>query len=289
MNDSRSAISRLPRDGQGWVALLRELGVRPSKSLGQNFLVDPGIVARTVDAAGVEPGDQVVEVGPGLGILTAHLLDAGAQVVAVELDRDLIPHLERTFADIGRLNVVESDVLKTSIDQLLPEPGPFKVVANLPYGIASPTLMHFLEQTRQPTSMTVMMQREVVERLAASPPEMSVLAVAVQALAVPRFEFDVPSGVFLPPPNVESAVVTLTPIGETRLAVERRPAFFELVHAGFRHKRKQVLNSLAFEIDLPKDEISSRLQAADIDPMRRAQTLSVDEWISLLDEWERGE
>jgi 16S rRNA (adenine1518-N6/adenine1519-N6)-dimethyltransferase len=289
MRDSRSAISRLPIDGQGWVALLRELGVRPSKSLGQNFLVNPEIVARTVDAAGIEPGDMVVEVGPGLGILTAHLLDAGAQVVAVELDRDLIPYLQRTFADVGRLSVVESDVLKTTINQLLPELGPFKVVANLPYGIASPTLMHFLEQTRQPTSMTVMMQREVVDRLAASPPEMSVLAVAVQALAVPRFEFDVPPGVFLPPPNVDSAVVTLIPLGESRLAANRRLAFFKLVNAGFRHKRKQVLNSLAFEIDLPKDEISFRLQTASIDPMRRAQTLAVDEWLSLLDVWERAE
>lgn len=285
MSDSQSAVSRLPRDGRGWVALLRELGIRPSKSLGQNFLVDPKTVARTVAAAGIEPGDTVVEVGPGLGILTAHLLDAGARVVAVELDRDLIPHLQRTFADTGRVDVVESDVLKTSIDGLLPEPGPFKVVANLPYGIASPTLMHFLEQARQPTSMTVMMQREVVERLSSSPPQMSVLAVAVQALAVPRFEFEVPPGVFLPPPNVDSAVVTLTPIGETRLAVANRPKFFKLVNAGFRHKRKQLLNSMAFELDLPKEEIAARLNAAGVDPMRRAQTLAVDEWLRVLDTW----
>jgi 16S rRNA (adenine1518-N6/adenine1519-N6)-dimethyltransferase len=267
------------------VALLRELGIRPSKSLGQNFLVDPKTVARTVAAAGIEPGDTVVEVGPGLGILTAHLLDAGARVVAVELDRDLIPHLQRTFADTGRVDVVESDVLKTSIDGLLPEPGPFKVVANLPYGIASPALMHFLEQARQPTSMTVMMQREVVERLSSSPPQMSVLAVAVQALAVPRFEFEVPPGVFLPPPNVDSAVVTLTPIGETRLAVANRPEFFKLVNAGFRHKRKQLLNSMAFELDLPREEIAARLNAAGVDPMRRAQTLALDEWLRVLDTW----
>ncbi|MCC6792050.1 MAG: 16S rRNA (adenine(1518)-N(6)/adenine(1519)-N(6))-dimethyltransferase RsmA, partial [Thermomicrobiales bacterium] len=162
------------------------------------------------------------------------------------------------------------------------------VVANLPYGVASPVIMHFLAQPRQPASMTVMLQREVAERLAAEPPAMSVLSVAVQALATPRPEFLVAPGSFLPPPKVESAVVTLFPHPAPRLAFERHPLFFKLVNAGFRHKRKQLLNSLAFELEMPKEEISTRLSSAGIDPMRRAQTLSVNEWISLLDVWERA-
>lgn len=288
MSDSDSVIARLPRNRLEWSVLLRELGVRPSKSLGQNFLVEHSVVARIVQVAGVRPGDLVVEVGPGLGILTGHLLDAEARVVAIELDRDLIPHLRRTFSELGRLTVVELDALRVDVDQILPPNEPYSVVANLPYAVASPVLMRFLEQERQPASMTVMLQREVAERLAAKPPDMSVLSVAIQVMAEPRAEFIVPPGAFLPPPKIDSSVVTLHPLGEARLAANRRPAFFKLVNAGFRHKRKQVLNSLTFELDLPKDEIASRLDAAGIDPMRRAQTLAVDEWIALLDVWERA-
>jgi 16S rRNA (adenine1518-N6/adenine1519-N6)-dimethyltransferase len=194
--------------------------------------------------------------------------------------------LRSTFGDLGRLTVVEADALKVDLNEFLAPGTRYSFVANLPFAVASPVLMRFLEQEHQPASMTVMVQREVAERLSAKPPEMSVLSVATQLLAEPRQDFVVPPGSFLPPPKVESAVVTLRPLGESRLAASRRPAFFKLVNNGFRHKRKQILNSLAMELDLPKDVISARLSSAGIDPMRRAQTLSVDEWIALLDAWE---
>jgi 16S rRNA (adenine1518-N6/adenine1519-N6)-dimethyltransferase len=225
-------------------------------------------------------------VGPGLGVLTGHLLQAGANVVAIELDRDLVPYLRRTFDDLGTLTVIEADALNVRIDEILPPDVPYTVVANLPYSIASAVLMHFLEQTRPPSSMTVMVQREVADRLVARPPEMTVLGVAAQVLSAPERAFLVAPESFLPPPRVESAVLTLRPLGESLLAAERRPLFFQLVNGGFRHKRKQVLNSLAFELDLPKEEIAARLTRAGVDPMRRAQTLSVDEWLTVLDAWE---
>jgi 16S rRNA (adenine1518-N6/adenine1519-N6)-dimethyltransferase len=134
-----------------------------------------------------------------------------------------------------------------------------------------------------------MMQREVAERLVAQPPAMTVLTVATQILATAEIAFLLPAESFVPAPKVESAVVTLTPLGEERLAAGRRALFFQLVNAGFRHKRKQILNSLAFEIDLPKEELSKRLNDAGIDPLRRAQTLAVDEWLTLLETWERAE
>lgn len=289
MSTARPPLERLPTSRREWSSLLASLGVRPSKSLGQNFLVEHGVVDRIVRASGIGPGDLVVEVGPGLGVLTGHLLQAGAQVVAIELDRDLVPHLRRTFEDLETLTVVEADALEVELSEILPPGVPYSVVANLPYSVASAVLMHFLEQPRPPERMTVMVQREVADRIVAQPPEMTVLSVAVQVLAKPERAFTVAPGSFLPPPKVESAVVNLRPLGESRLPRGRRPLFFQLVNAGFRHKRKQLLNSMAFELDLPKDVIAARLTSAGIDPMRRAQTLSVDEWLRVLDAWDASE
>jgi 16S rRNA (adenine1518-N6/adenine1519-N6)-dimethyltransferase len=289
MSAPGAPLDRLPRTRREWSSLLTGLGVRPSKGKGQNFLVEPGVVAKIVKTAGITPGDRVIEVGPGLGMLTGHLLDAGAFVTAIELDRDLVPHLRKTFGDLEHFAVVEGDALRVPLDQLLPTDTQYSVVANLPYSIASAVIMRFLELPDPPESMTVMVQREVAERLMATPPAMTVLSVATQVLSVPIAMFLVAPGSFLPPPRVESAVVTLLPLGDERITTDERPLFFKLVNGGFRHKRKQVLNSLALELDLSKDEIAARLIAGDIDPMRRAQTISVSEWIELTRLWERAE
>jgi len=258
---------------------MAELGVRPSKGLGQNFLFERGIVQKMVRVAGIRPDDTVLEVGPGLGILTSELLRSAKRVVAVELDRTLAAHLRRAFGDDPRFALVEGDVLDLDVADLVP-PEPYVVAANLPYSVGSAVLRHLLEAEHPPERLAVMLQLEVAERLVARPPEMSVLGIAVQFFAEARIAFRVPPGVFIPPPTVESAVVVLD-AKPAPLPREARRSFFRIVNAGFRQKRKQVANSLAAELGLPKDEVVAWLEAVGIDPMRRAQTLSVDEWVAL--------
>jgi len=196
--------------GPGWRALLRELEVRPSKGRGQNFLTDRRVVERIADAAALAPGATVVEVGPGLGILTAELLrrvGPAGRVVAVELDRRLAAHVRAALGGHPALSVGEADVLARPPDTLVPGDAPYVVVANLPYSIAPAVLRHFLDHPRRPSELVVMVQREVAERIVARPPAMSLLAVAVQFYGKPKVLFRVPQGAFSPPAKVESAVV----------------------------------------------------------------------------------
>jgi 16S rRNA (adenine1518-N6/adenine1519-N6)-dimethyltransferase len=260
---------------------LDQLGLRPRKALGQHFLLDRDIVQRIVQAAEITPGDVVIEVGPGLGILTDALLAAGAEVYAIEIDKSLAAHLRATFGNNDRFHLVEGDVLAADPASLIPEGNDYAVVANLPYAIASAVLMHFLEAARPPRRLTVMVQREVAERLVAKPPAMTILGVAAQFFATPRIAFTVPPDAFLPPPNVESAVVVLDVREQPPLPPERRTQFFRIVNAGFRHKRKKLVNSLTDELRLPKEDIIAWLTSAGIDPARRAETLSVEEWVAL--------
>ena len=273
-------VAVLPRTRREWSALMADLGVRPSKGLGQHFLFERGIVQRMVRTAGIRPDDTVVEVGPGLGILTSELLRAARRVVAVELDRVLAGHLRTAFGGDPRFALIEGDVLDLAVAELVPPSIPYVVAANLPYSVGSAVLRHFLEAPHPPERLAVMLQREVAERLVARPPEMSVLGVATQFYAEGRIAFAVPPTVFIPPPTVESAVVVLDTC-EPPLPPDLRGRFFRVVNAGFRQKRKQVANSLAAELDLPKDATVAWLASVGIDPMRRAQTLSVEEWVAL--------
>jgi 16S rRNA (adenine1518-N6/adenine1519-N6)-dimethyltransferase len=286
MTAALSPIRRLPTSRRDWSRLMSAISVRPSKGMGQNFLVERGVVERIVKTAGVTAGDTVLEVGPGLGILTSQLLATGATVIAIELDRELAAHLRVTFGDLSNLRLVEGDALAVAIDELIPPGTTYAVVANLPYSVGSAVIMRLLELPNQPARMTVMVQHEVAERFIAKPPAMTVLSVAMQLLAKPRIAFTVHPGNFMPPPKVDSAVVILEPIGERLLARSRRPLFFRLVNGGFRHKRKQVANSIAMELALLKDEVNARLVRAGVDPMRRAETLAVEEWLSVLNVWE---
>jgi 16S rRNA (adenine1518-N6/adenine1519-N6)-dimethyltransferase len=288
---------RLPTSRRDWAALLDRLGVRPSKGLGQHFLFERGVVQKMVRAAEVGPDDLVLEIGPGLGILTEELLRRARAVVAVELDRRLAAYLAETLAPAPstslracpelaegagpRLRIVEGDALSLPIDELIPPGEPFVVVANLPYAVGSAVLRHLLEPARRPRRLTVMLQAEVAERLVAKPPEMSVLGVAAQFYAAPRIAFRVSPSVFLPPPSVESAVAILDVRPEPPLPESEHPRFFRIVNAGFRHKRKQLANSLVDELALPKPIVIAWLDRAAIDPMRRAQTLAVAEWVTL--------
>lgn len=280
----QTLLDRLPSNRRGWAALLARLGIRPSKGLGQHFLYERGIVQRMVKQAEVGPADAVLEVGPGLGILTSELLLRAGQVVAIERDRQLIDYLAATFGDQPNFRLVPGDALTFQADDLFPPDQPFALVANLPYSAGSAIVRHYLEQPRRPTRLTVMLQLEVAERMVARPPEMSVLGVATQFYTSARIAFKVAPPVFIPPPTVESAVAILDVKPELPLPGVQHALFFRIVNAGFRQKRKQVANSLAAELDLSKPEVTAWLDAAGIDPMRRAQTLTVEEWVRLTEQ-----
>jgi 16S rRNA (adenine1518-N6/adenine1519-N6)-dimethyltransferase len=257
---------------------------RPRKSLGQNFLADRTVPPRIADAASIEPGDYIVEVGPGLGVLTEELAgrldpDRGGKLVAIELDRDLLPVLQERFADWPQVALMQGDVLDISPGELSGGRA-YKLVANLPYYITSAVLRHFLETRDRPRTLVVMVQREVAERIAASPPDMSLLAVSVQFYGKPKIMFRVPPGAFRPTPKVESAVVRVDvyPPGETPVSPEDEEHFFRVVRAGFSQKRKQLGNTLSTALGIPKPDVAMRLQSAGIDPQRRAETLSLQEW-----------
>lgn len=273
--------ARIPASRRDWTRLMTELGIRPNKGLGQHFLFERGLVERMVRLAGVTGRDTVLEIGPGLGILTSELLRKADRVVAVELDRSLAAHLRAAFGDMPGFELIHGNALTLTSDELIPPGEPFDVVANLPYSVGTAILRHLLEQPRKPRQLTVMLQKEVAARLTARPPDMSVLSVATQFFAEPRIAFTVAPEVFIPPPKVESAVVILAVHEDQPLPVAPQPLFFKIVNAGFRQKRKQVANAIADVLRLPKPGIAVWLAAAGVDPTRRAETLSVAEWVAL--------
>lgn len=281
MSDDLDVRNRLPTTKRAWAQLLSQLGVRPSKGLGQHFLYERGIVQRMVKVAGIGPNDLVLEVGPGLGILTSELVARAREVIAIELDRRLAEHLRQTFGDEPRFQLVEGNALEIATADLIPVDQEFVVAANLPYAVATAVLRHLLEQRPRPRCLALMVQKEVAERIVAEPPAMTILGVAAQFYAEPRIAFSVAPTVFLPPPNVDSAVLLLQTRPEPLLPDEDHVTFFRIVNAGFRQKRKQVANSIAAELQLDKEVVSTWLSATGIDPMRRAQTLAVAEWVAL--------
>lgn len=262
--------------------ILRRYGLRPRKGLGQNFLVDRRALERIVAAAELTPDDTVLEVGPGVGQLTRLLAEAAGQVVAVELDREMVRVLQQELADRPNVEVVEADILKVDPGEITGR-RPYKVVANLPYYITSAALRHLLEAQPPPTLLVVTVQQEVAERITASPGEMSILSVSVQFYGRPRRVARIPAGAFYPPPKVDSAVVRIDvyPPGERPIQVDDPERFFRVVRAGFGQRRKQLRNSLSAGLRLRSGEVEAALQRAGIDPHRRAETLSLDEWARL--------
>lgn len=273
-----------PTTKRGWQRLIDELGLRPSKGRGQNFLHDISVVHQIVKTAEIAPNDRILEIGPGLGMLTGELLARAGRVTAIELDPMLADHIERAFASEPTLTLVRGDALQVDLAEVTNRL-PVKVVANLPYSAGAAILQAILESGMLLTSATLMLQLEVAERIVAEPPNMSILSIATQLHATGVIAFIVAPDVFLPPPTVESAVIHLVPRSEALLDQSERQAFFWLVNAGFRHKRKNIANSLEIESRKPKAELAELLRHVDIDPTRRAQTLSVEEWVTLHHAW----
>ena len=261
-------------------ALLESYDLFPKKSLGQNFMHDPQALYKIVDCADLTPGDRVVEVGAGTGGLTAKLAERANQVFAIELDKRLQPVLEDRFDDVPNVYLVFNDILKTDIAALLGNQE-FIVVANVPYYISSAILWHFLEAEHQPQRMVVTMQYEVAERIIAQDGMMNLLAIALQFYGVPRIVSRLSPAVFWPRPNIHSAVVHIATHANRPVDVPSVPAFFRVVKAGFSMKRKQLKNALAGGLHIKARRAAELLGAADIDPQRRAETLTLQEWARL--------
>jgi 16S rRNA (adenine1518-N6/adenine1519-N6)-dimethyltransferase len=251
--------------------------------MSQNFLADPEVLEAILAAADPRPGRRILEIGPGLGLLTAGLLDAGAVVTAVELDRGLAAFLRDRFRaelDEGALRLVEGDALDQDLTRLVGPP--YDVVANLPYHITSPILHALLGTAPRPERAVLMVQREVADRIAAPPGKMSYLSVFVQYHARVRIAFGVPAGAFEPEPAVESAVIVVEPYdADDRLDADTEDGLWRLVQAAFRERRKMIHNVLARQLPIDAGRVSAALAAVGIEPDRRPQTLAVGEWLAL--------
>jgi 16S rRNA (adenine1518-N6/adenine1519-N6)-dimethyltransferase len=266
-------------------ATLRAAGLRARHALSQNFLADADVLSQILEVADPEPDGRVLEIGPGLGLLTAGLLDAGASVTAVELDRGLAMFLRERFEAplaAGSLRLIEGDALDQDLVNLV-EP-PYDVVANLPYHITSPILHALLGSAPRPRRLVLMVQREVAERIAAAPGKMSYLSVFVQYHARVRVAFRVPPAAFEPEPAVESAVIVVEPYDlDDRLPAEEEDQLWRLVQAAFRERRKMLHNVLARQLPFDAARVVAALETAGIAPDRRPQTVAVGEWLALKD------
>lgn len=255
--------------------LLKERGIIPRKTWGQNFLVDSGAVHKVLEAAKPTPDTPVLEIGPGVGSLTLPLLEIARKVVAVEKDERMVAILKELASDKPNLTLINQDILTW-------DPSPFfsdfayEVVSNLPYSISSPVIRKFLgEVGTRPRKMTVVIQKEVGQRICANVPDMNLLAVSVQAYATPKILGYIPKNCFWPQPEVDSAILSLIPNGKNR-----DKTFFRVVKTGFSQPRKQLINNFK-GLDMSREDIAAWLEKNNISPTQRAETLSLEDWGNL--------
>ncbi len=260
--------------------LLYTHNMRPNKSFGQNFLVDRAILEQIVEAADLAPDEQVLEVGAGTGVLTRELARRARRVVAVELERDMLALLKKTTGQFPHVERVARDLLDLDPREVFDQQ-PYKLVANLPYYITAPTFRHFLESENPPRLLVVMVQDEVAQRIVAGAGDMSLLSVSVQFYGQPRIVARVPARAFYPAPKVDSAILRIDTFDQPPLTRRERDSFFRIVQAGFAERRKQLHNALTHHLHRKNEEIRACLLAAGIDPSRRAETLSIPEWLNL--------
>jgi len=261
-------------------ALLKQYGLRADKKLGQNFLQDPFALESIVLAAEIQPTDTVLEIGPGLGSLTRYLAIAAHQVIAVELDADMIPPLDAVTKPYGNVHIIHGDILKLSPKELIHE-SDYLVVANIPYYITSAIIRHLLENDPKPRRIVLTIQKEVATRICAEPGDMSLLALSVQVYGKPYIAKRIPAGAFFPAPKVDSAVLCIDIHPSSLIEPELLDTFFKLIKAGFSQKRKTLRNSLSSGLHVSTTMSEELLTKANINPMRRAETLSIEEWQSV--------
>ena len=273
--------------------LKEKYGFRFAKGLGQNFLTDPSVPEAMVEGSGIGPQDLVIEIGPGIGVLTAAAAQAAGRVVAIEVDERLLPILDETLQEYDNIEVICADVLKTDLAQLIDRQlrehgltGEVRIIGNLPYYITTPIIMKLLEEELPVSSITVMMQKEVADRIEAGPGSKAygAISVAVQYYCRVSRIASVPKEVFLPSPKVDSAVLLLELRENKAVQVRDEARFFACVKAGFGQRRKTLCNALSGAGNLPKETVREVLAAAGIDENRRAETLSIEEFAKIADE-----
>jgi 16S rRNA (adenine1518-N6/adenine1519-N6)-dimethyltransferase len=264
--------------------LLKKYGIKPKKSLGQNFLIEPAGLNKVIEAADLTSTDEVLEIGAGLGSLTYLLAQSAKQVTAVEIDRAMLAPLREALAEFTNISIIEGDILELKPDELM-QAQDYVVVANIPYYISSAIIRHLMEAQHRPKRVVLTVQKEVAERVLAKDGKMSLLSLSVQVFGQVSMAGVIPAGSFLPAPEVDSAVLKVELYPEPLIPFEQQQAFFRLAHAGFGQKRKTLRNSLSAGLVLSGSEVEKILTNTGIDPQRRAETLTIVEWKRLTEAW----
>ena len=265
-------------------SLLRQYNLDPHKGLGQNFLVDREILHKIVQTAEVQSSDTVLEIGAGLGSLTVVLAQYAARVVAVEIDKKLVQVLQEVVAPYSNIKVVAGDMLALDPGELTGQTG-YLVVANIPYYITSSLIRHLLASKVKPKRMVLTIQKEVANRICAMPGDYSLLALSVQVFGSVHVVMNIPASAFYPQPTVDSSTLRIDLYPEPLIPDEKLDCFFRLAHFGFSQKRKTMRNTLAAGLKWSGDQVAALLQTSGIDPNRRAQTLELAEWRTLVGEY----
>jgi len=267
--------------------LLLKYNARPSKKMGQSFLINKSALKKIVETAQLTPQDIILEIGPGIGTLTKELAEKAKKVIAIEKDGKMVEILKKTLENCRNVKIIHNDILKISNfkcslrDALrVKQISNYKVVANIPYYLTSPLIRKCLESEKKPDEMILMVQKEVAQRICSKPPDMSLLSVSVQFYAQAKIFAYISKECFWPRPKVESAIIKISNIKnqKSKIFIEK---FFKVVRAGFSHPRKQLANNLSKSLEKDKNEINLWLLKNNIDPKRRAETLGIEDWINL--------
>ena len=266
--------------------LLKRYNTYPSKRLGQNFLIKKSVLKKIIEAANLSSKDIVLEIGPGIGTLTQELAKRVKKVIAIEKDKKMIEILKETLKDFKNVKIIQGDILKFELKAQILEPKVYKIVANLPYYLTSPVIRKFLETSEiQPQKMVLMVQKEVAERICSEPPRMNLLAVSVQFYGKPEIVSLISKKSFYPQPKIDSAILKITPLINDEKKLINTDLFFKIVRAGFSQPRKQLVNNLADMLKLSKEKIKIWLLKNKIKPTQRAETLSIEDWIRLAEDF----
>ena len=258
-------------------SLLRKHRLRPSKRLGQNFLIDEKVIQNILHAAHLQKDDVILEIGPGIGVLTRALCKKVSKVIAIEKDRAMVNILKETLKECENVAIILGDALKIDV----PVYPHYKIVASLPYSIVAPIIRKFLESRNPPQQMVLVVQKEVAQKICAHQKKMNLLAVSVQVYAAPEIISFISKKSFFPQPNVDGAILTITPHPRAARKQIAIPLFFKIVKAGFSHPRKQLINNLSKGLQLNKEQATLLLQRNGIHPTQRAETLTISQWIQL--------
>ena len=257
--------------------MLKKHGISPLKRFGQNFLIDQSAIKKIIDAANVNSEDIILEIGPGTGVLTQELAKRAKKVIAIEKDIKMIEILRETLKEFSNIDLMQGDALKMANNQLI---SPYKVIGNLPFYLTAPLIRQFLEKENPPREMTLIVQKEVGQRICAKPPKMSILAVSVQLYAHPRIISYISKKSFWPSPKVDSAIIKIS-ITDSNQEIDK-DLFFKIVKAGFSQPRKQLINNLSKGLGMERAKAEKWLLRNEIEPSQRAETLKIEDWLKLL-------